>query len=217
PHDRTRGLRAASILLTDADMTFSGLQLRRRPQHPYPCWAGIRAQRHLKATLPHRASWRSLANVRAETASGNRQYRLPSVRTILSKGHLPGLRARSAMEVEFLSLSRRSSMREPAEPFSILLVEDDRATADMYAIALRLDGCTVQIAGDGWCGLREAQQHAPHLLLLDVHLPGLDGHSVLSVLRQYGDTWSPPAIMLSNETSPHGLRRRTELGAVAHL
>jgi CheY-like chemotaxis protein len=108
-------------------------------------------------------------------------------------------------------------MREPAEPFSILLVEDDRATADMYASALRLDGCSVQIAGDGWCGLRVAQQHAPDLLLLDVHLPGLDGHSVLSVLRRYGDTWSPPAIMLSNETSPDVLQRSMELGAVAHL
>lgn len=108
-------------------------------------------------------------------------------------------------------------MRKPAEPFSILLVEDDRATADMYAIALRLDGCTVQIAGDGWCGLREAQRHTPDLLLLDVHLPGLDGHSVLSLLRQYGDTWSPPAIMLSNETSPDVLQRSMELGAIAHL
>ena len=108
-------------------------------------------------------------------------------------------------------------MHGPAEPFSILLVEDDRATADMYAIALRLDGYTVQVAPDGWCGLREAQQHAPDLLLLDVHLPGLDGHSVLSLLRQQEDTWSLPAIMLSNETSPEVLRRSVELGAVAHL
>ena len=108
-------------------------------------------------------------------------------------------------------------MREPAEPFSILLMEDDRATADMYAIALRRDGCSVQIAGDGWCGLLEAERHAPDLLLLDVHLPGLDGHGVLSVLRQHGDTWSPPAIMLSNETSPDVLQRSMELGAVAHL
>lgn len=108
-------------------------------------------------------------------------------------------------------------MHGPAEPFSILLVEDDRATADMYAIALRLDGYTVQVAPDGWCGLREAQQHAPDLLLLDVYLPGLDGHSVLSLLRQHEDTWSLPAIMLSNETSPEVLRRSVELGAVAHL
>ena len=108
-------------------------------------------------------------------------------------------------------------MHGPAEPLSILLVEDDRAMADMYATALRRDGHTVHVAGDGWCGLRKAQQHVPDLLLLDVHLPGLDGLSVLSLLRQQRDTWSPPAIMLSNETSPAVLRRSVELGAVAHL
>lgn len=108
-------------------------------------------------------------------------------------------------------------MHEPAEPFSILLVEDDRATADMYATALRGDGYTVQVAGDGRCGLREARQHQPDLLLIDVHLPGLDGHSVLSQLSQHGDTWSVPAIMLSNETSPEVLQRSAQLGVVAHL
>ena len=108
-------------------------------------------------------------------------------------------------------------MHEPAEPFSILLVEDDRATAEMYARALRGDGYAVRVAGDGWRGLQEARRHAPDLLLLDVHLPGLDGHSILSRLSQYGETWSVPAIMLSNESSPEVLRRSAELGAVAHL
>jgi len=108
-------------------------------------------------------------------------------------------------------------MHKPAEAFSILLVEDDRATADMYASALRRDGYTVKVAGDGWCALRKAQHQAPDLLLIDVHLPGLDGHSVLSLLSEYGDGWSVPAIMLSNETSPEVLRRSAELGAVAHL
>ena len=108
-------------------------------------------------------------------------------------------------------------MHKRAEPFSILLVEDDRATADMYAAALRGDGYTVRVAGDGRCGLREARQHQPDLLLINVHLPGLDGHSVLSLLSQQGETWSPPVIMLSNETSPEVLRRSAQLGVVAHM
>lgn len=108
-------------------------------------------------------------------------------------------------------------MHEPTEPFSILMVEDDRATADMYAIALRRQGYAVQIAGDGWAGLRQALQRLPDLLLLDVHLPGLDGHSVLTLLRQCGDTAGPPTIMLSNDASPAVLRRNRELGVVAHL
>ncbi|HKA09194.1 MAG TPA: response regulator [Candidatus Dormibacteraeota bacterium] len=108
-------------------------------------------------------------------------------------------------------------MHKQAEALSILLVEDDRATAEMYASALRRDGHTVKVAGDGWCALRKARQQAPDLLLIDVHLPGLDGHSVLSLLSQYRDSCSVPAIMLSNETSPEVLRRSAELGAVAHL
>jgi CheY-like chemotaxis protein len=108
-------------------------------------------------------------------------------------------------------------MYEPTGPLSILMVDDDRAAAEMYSAALRRNGHVVRVAGDGWSGLQEALQDPPDLLLLDLHLPVMDGHAVLELLRQHTDTWRLPTVMLSNQNSLEVLRRSEELGALAHL
>lgn len=108
-------------------------------------------------------------------------------------------------------------MHEAAGPLTILMVDDDRAVAEMYSCALRRNGHAVRLAGDGWSGLQEALQDPPDLLLLDLHLPVIDGHTVLQLLRQHANTWELPAVMLSNHDSEDVLRRSEELGALAHL
>ena len=108
-------------------------------------------------------------------------------------------------------------MDGPARALSILLVDDDGAVAKMYSIALRRNGHAVRVAGDGWTGLHEALQDRPDLLLLDLQLPYLDGHTLLQLLRQQASTRSLPAAMLSNHDSSEVRQRSQELGALAHL
>ncbi len=61
---------------------------------------------------------------------------------------------------------------------TIVIVEDEPAIADALAVRLRAEGFAVEVAHDGPRGVELCEQLAPDLVVLDVMLPGLDGHEV---------------------------------------
>lgn len=66
---------------------------------------------------------------------------------------------------------------------SIIIVEDDTAIREMYALKLRAHGYQVYTAADGATGLRNIEQHKPNLILLDIKMPALPGNEVLKRVR----------------------------------
>jgi two-component system copper resistance phosphate regulon response regulator CusR len=68
----------------------------------------------------------------------------------------------------------------------ILVVEDEKKTAAYLRKGLAENGFVVDVAHDGAEGLHRARSDAYDLVILDVMLPGRDGWSVLSELRQAG-------------------------------
>lgn len=65
----------------------------------------------------------------------------------------------------------------------VLIVEDDQHIAEGLQLNLKIKGYQVQIAPDGPSGLQRWKVWAPHLIVLDVMLPGIDGLSVLRNIR----------------------------------
>ncbi|HOK05897.1 MAG TPA: response regulator transcription factor [Syntrophales bacterium] len=65
----------------------------------------------------------------------------------------------------------------------ILVIEDDGHIAEALRLNLSLKGHDVRVAADGMAGLREWRSYGPHLIVLDVMLPLLDGLSVLRHIR----------------------------------
>ena len=65
----------------------------------------------------------------------------------------------------------------------VLVVEDNIDAAELLAEALRMSGCTVQVAHDGETGVAAALQFLPDLILLDIGLPRMDGYTVARTLR----------------------------------
>jgi len=61
---------------------------------------------------------------------------------------------------------------------TVLVVEDDRVISDALAHRLRAEGYTVEQAFDGPSGVAAAATTRPDVVLLDVMLPGFDGHEV---------------------------------------
>ena len=57
----------------------------------------------------------------------------------------------------------------------ILVVEDEKAIADILVFNLQREGYDTLVAYDGAEGLRRALEDAPDLILLDVMLPEMDG------------------------------------------
>jgi DNA-binding response OmpR family regulator len=80
----------------------------------------------------------------------------------------------------------------------VLIVEDDPDIALSLRYCLeREGGYAVTVAADGETGLREAKRAPPHLVLLDLALPGLDGMEVCRALRVAHETAEVPVIMLT--------------------
>ncbi|MFM0045806.1 PAS domain S-box protein [Paraburkholderia sediminicola] len=69
-------------------------------------------------------------------------------------------------------------------PLRILLVDDNRDSADSLAMLLQLKGHEVRIAYDGPQALEVAPRLAPHLALIDLAMPKMDGYATLAALRE---------------------------------
>lgn len=72
----------------------------------------------------------------------------------------------------------------PVAPARVLVVDDDRNTAETMACLLRLFGHDVRIALDGHRAIEVARRERPSCMLLDVGLPGVDGYEIASRLRR---------------------------------
>lgn len=79
----------------------------------------------------------------------------------------------------------------------ILIIEDDRNTADMIRLGLTSEGYIVEVAGDGSEGLFLAKSFACDLVILDYSLPKRNGIEVCQELRRTGI--STPVLFLSVE------------------
>ncbi|MBQ9985153.1 MAG: response regulator transcription factor [Oscillospiraceae bacterium] len=92
----------------------------------------------------------------------------------------------------------------------ILVVEDEKAIADILDFNLKKEGYTVVCAYDGEEGLRAALEDKPDLILLDVMLPKLDGFEVCKSVRK---TSNVPIIMLTAREEEVDKILGLELGA----
>ncbi|MEJ5240876.1 MAG: response regulator [Anaerolineales bacterium] len=68
-------------------------------------------------------------------------------------------------------------------PREILLVEDDPHQAEIFSFALGQTGLIVHHLKDGAEVLPFLKEHAPELVVLDLHLPNLRGDKILQALR----------------------------------
>jgi two-component system, OmpR family, response regulator MtrA len=99
----------------------------------------------------------------------------------------------------------------------ILLIEDDRYLRKSAEASLRRRGFTVFTAGDGEEGVRIAREACPHLVLLDLIMPKLQGFEVLRMLKEDPVTAGIPVLVLSNLGQASDIAQAREAGAVGYL
>jgi two-component system, OmpR family, response regulator ResD len=92
----------------------------------------------------------------------------------------------------------------------VLIVEDDMALADLMALYLKDAGFEAQIAGTGPEGVKKAAEGWPHLVILDLMLPGMDGWEVCRSIRR---TSRVPILMVTARGEEEDRIRGFEEGA----
>jgi two-component system, cell cycle response regulator DivK len=75
-------------------------------------------------------------------------------------------------------------MTEAAGKYRILIADDRASSRELLRLVLARAGYEVIEAEDGRQAVELARQQSPHLILLDLQMPGLDGYGTLAELRQ---------------------------------
>jgi len=96
----------------------------------------------------------------------------------------------------------------------LLLIDDDRKLARLLTDFLDLQGFDTSVAYNGAEGLQMAKAQPWDLIILDVMLPGIDGHQVLSQLRRLSQI---PVLMLTGRGAEDDLIAGLEGGADDYL
>jgi DNA-binding response OmpR family regulator len=95
----------------------------------------------------------------------------------------------------------------------IVIAEDDPAIGSMLLKVLS-QFYSVEVTGDGASALAAAaRQPPPDLLLLDVMMPGMDGHAVAAAVRLLPGLKAMPIIFLTAKTGPAEVIKGIQSGA----
>jgi PleD family two-component response regulator len=95
----------------------------------------------------------------------------------------------------------------------LLIVEDDIDIANMLEIYFGGLHYEVDIAGRGSEALEKTRQRLPHLIVLDIMLPDIDGYEVCRSLRTHTRTSHIPVIFLTQKDERSDKLQGLELGA----
>jgi CheY-like chemotaxis protein len=100
---------------------------------------------------------------------------------------------------------------------TILLVEDNEDNRIIYSTVLRHVGYDVLEAQDGVEAIELARTKLPHLILMDISIPVIDGWEATRVLRQDPLTKNIPIIALTAHALADDRERAVEMGFTAYL
>lgn len=95
-------------------------------------------------------------------------------------------------------------------PYRVLVVEDDPTVSEVVTRYLEREGLEVIATADGAEALRIAEHRMPDLVVLDLMLPGIDGHEVFRRLRLKSEV---PVVMLTAKIEEEDRVRGLEVGA----
>jgi diguanylate cyclase (GGDEF)-like protein len=104
-----------------------------------------------------------------------------------------------------------------SEQPTILIVDDNPTNLRVAVDSLEQSGFTVLVARDGESGCKRASYAIPHLILLDIMMPKLDGFETCSRLKANPITQQIPVIFMTALSSTQDKVRGFEVGAVDYV
>jgi CheY-like chemotaxis protein len=97
----------------------------------------------------------------------------------------------------------------------LLLVEDHEFTRDMLVRRLQHQGFEVTPAANGREALAAVRREHPDLILMDLHMPVMDGHTAIRALKSDPRTFRIPIIVVSANASPEDVAEAMASGCEA--
>jgi len=99
----------------------------------------------------------------------------------------------------------------------ILIVDDEVDLVETIRFPLEMEGYTVLVSYNGEDALNQARRERPHLILLDLMLPKLDGYKVCRLLKFDEKFKHIPILMLTAKTQQKDKSMGMETGADEYI
>ncbi|MDQ9170536.1 response regulator [Oxalobacteraceae bacterium R-40] len=137
--------------------------------------------------------------------------------------HSEGVGKGSTFVLRLPEATQTANDSTPAEPtafqdaYTVLLVEDNLDAREIMALLLESYGHKVLQASNGLDGIQMAKDYKPDIVLLDIGLPGIDGHEAAKRLKANMATNSIPLIALTGYGQENDRKRAIESGFNLHL
>lgn len=116
---------------------------------------------------------------------------------------------------ELVRQRRARQVTAPQQPISVLLIDDSETFREALREALEPSGYLVHLAAHGEDGLRQAAALRPNALIVDQHMPGIDGAAVIRRLRLDPAMRHTPCLLLTADEGAEAELRALEAGADA--
>lgn len=99
----------------------------------------------------------------------------------------------------------------------ILVADDDEAMSEIYAERVEAEGAIVLKAADGVDTIQKINEFHPHLIILDIMMPEMNGFEVLEKIKRDPVSRNIPVMILTALSDSKNRARGTELGAVEYI
>jgi CheY-like chemotaxis protein len=100
---------------------------------------------------------------------------------------------------------------------TILIVDDEATTAEMFSLMLENEGYKTAVVHGTGTAIRAIQQHRPDLLLVDVMMPGLSGLELCRFIRREPELRDLPVVIASAMSQPEDVQAGLDAGADVYL
>ncbi len=121
------------------------------------------------------------------------------LRLAAARAGIKAILKRPVDPVELLGCLKDLDATAVRDRLSVVLVDDDRLTADLNAEILRASGIDVAVVYDPRGAVEAIEQVLPDLVLMDLRMPGVDGLELAQAIRLSRELMAIPIVFLSVE------------------
>jgi signal transduction histidine kinase/CheY-like chemotaxis protein len=126
--------------------------------------------------------------------------------------------AMPATDKDFKSKALYPKDKDSLDKKLILYIEDNPDNLELIKrIFYRKDDIQLISAPDAEIGINLAKVHKPDLILLDIHLPGMDGFEAFKIMKNLDETLNIPIIAVSADAMESDKKKALELGFQSYV
>jgi len=199
--------------------TAQKLPLEETPAEPAELWTVMELQRRL-AAMPAEAQVcdsRRLITFYTELLAGGHGDALVPRSDGLGPGTVLTVKLPGGDEPKGAGERPEGEGAAPAPPLRVLVVDDNRDSADSLGMLFRLVGHEIRTAHDGLEAIAAADEFRPDAILLDIGLPKLDGYEVARQIRRLDWGRKTTLIAVTGWGQAEDRERSEEVGFDHHL